>query len=244
MDAISNARISVALSRDLVSAAPLSPRRTGGERSGVEAGRVEAIRRRARREREAYRERLQRENELNREFSKAFRKLNDKPVVIPRTLRQADREMRPLDRQGEDEQAELSARLEAARRQLEEAGALARDPSVSWEYRRRLLMRSRSLISEHLSSLKGLLDRYYQKYREFTHKNATWAQLQVGERIHRLQMRREFLEKYYDLLESIAGRGGKHTNELSSLARQGDAVDPSLARHPQELARQEHRGTA
>lgn len=251
MDSIANARISTALTqhRDLVPQTRNDEPATEPEAAREEAGAAEADREgnleeSARREKDEYRERLRQDNELNRDFAQAMHKLNERPILLPQTLQETDQQVHQEDLDTSLEKEQLQGRLDLARRQMEEASLQADDPHATWEARRQMLLRSRGVIDDGLSNLGSLRERYYEKFQEFAGKDdGMKARLEMEERMARLDSQRDFLENYYQLLGSVAGRG-EGRNNLVSMAHQAEGIDPGMAHHPDELARRQRREAA
>lgn len=236
MDSISNARISMALTshRDVM------PARTADKADSVEATRVEtdaperqeAVRQDATGEtaREEYRRKLDEDKDLAQDFQQAFHKLNERPIFLPQTIQETDQQVQQEDLDVNLERDQLQGRLELAQRQMEEIGP-------DWDSRTQMLSRSRSAIEDHLGSLGSLMDRYHEKFQDFVgNPKGSKAQHEIGERMARLEAQRSFLENYYEALGGIAGREDG-ANTLTSLSSRAELVDPSLAHHPEELAR-------
>lgn len=233
MDSISNARISMALTnhRDVMPARTADTvEATRVEEQAPERQQASAGEGQSETARDEYRRKLDEDRKLTDDFQQAFHKLNERPILLPQTIQETDQQVQTEDLDVNLERDQLQGRLELAQRQMEELGP-------DWESRAQMLTRSRGAIDDHLGSLGSLMDRYHEKFQEFVgNPKGARAQHEIAERMARLEAQRSFLENYYDALGGIAGREDG-TNTLASLSSRAELVDPSLAHHPEELAR-------
>jgi hypothetical protein len=206
------------------------------EAQGADASDSEAaFRERARREREEYERKLRTENELSEDFRRAMHKLAERPILIPHTLQETDRQVQPLDLEAQAAKQALDSRLELFNRQMAEVMRQAGGPGQAAESRRRLLAQSRSLVAEHLSTLGALSDQFHEKLADFA--GAPQAQSEIALRLQEIQARRSALEEYYELLGHIAGPGAGAA-EIGRVADNAQA-DPGLVRQARVLQRQQ-----
>lgn len=233
MDSISNARISMALTNhrdvmpvrtaDTVEATRVEEQAPDRQQAAAGEGQHETAR-------DEYRRKLDEDRKLTDDFQQAFHKLNERPILLPQTIQETDQQVQTEDLDVNLERDQLQGRLELAQRGLEE-------PGPDWDARSQMLTRSRGAIDDHLGSLGSLMDRYHEKFQEFVgNPKGAKAQHEIAERMARLDAQRSFLENYYEALGGIAGREDG-TGTLASLSSRAELVDPSLAHHPEELAR-------
>lgn len=143
-------------------------------------------------------------------------------------LYQAQREMRRVEAEKNEANAEVQANLSASNAQIQSLMSAARDGSASWEYRRSVLGRARLAVADHLVALHQVQDRIHDKFAEFAGKPELVSEL--GGQATEVDQRKRVMEEYYGVLESLVGGGGDEA-DLDRLGSTTAAVAPEVVRN-------------
>lgn len=140
----------------------------------------------------------------------------------------AQREMRRFETEKNEASTDVQTQLGASNAQIQSLVSEARNGSSSWAYRRAVLGRARVAVADHLTALRQVQDRCYEKLASFAGKPDLLSDLSV--QASEVEQRRRVMEEYYGVLERLVS-GNDEEGGLDRLGSAAGRVAPEVVRN-------------